>query len=163
MVLASRLRAHLARRYLHLPAKALDEAVVAARNPDGVTVDQRNMNFQKLLTRGYELKYEVDGQDRFEHIYFIDWDDPDTNDFLVVNQLTVEGQNARRPDQVIYVNGLPLVIFELNSPWDEYANVAGAYNQLQHYPPTSPACSNSTPSACCRTASIRSSACTALP
>ena len=57
-----------ARRYPHLPAKALDEAVAAARNPDGVTVDQRNMNFHRLLTRGYELKYEVDGEDRFEHI-----------------------------------------------------------------------------------------------
>ena len=128
------MRDFLARRYRHLPADAIAQAVSIIAYPDGVNLDVRNRNFHRLLRQGYDLRYEIEGEERFEHIYFLDYEDPERNDFLVVNQLTVQGpQNTRRADVVVYVNGLPLVVFELKNPWDEYADVGGAYNQLGHY------------------------------
>ena len=139
VVLEEPLRTQLSRRYRHLPAVAIEQAIQVISTPEGATLDRRNMAFQKLLREGITLRYEVDGEDRFEHIYFLDYDRPELNDFLVVNQLTIQGGspsspgNTRRPDVVVYVNGLPLVVFELKSPWDEYADVVGAHHQLGHY------------------------------
>jgi len=136
VVLEEAMRGYLQRRYHHLPARAIEQAVQVIAYPDGATLDVRNRNFHKLLREGYDLRYEVAGEERFEHIYFLDFDNqqPELNDFLVVNQLTVLGpQNTRRADMVVYINGLPLVVFELKNPWDEYADVGGAYNQIGHY------------------------------
>ena len=139
VVLEEPLRTQLSRRYRHLPAAAIEQAIQVISTPEGATLDRRNMAFQKLLREGITLRYEVDGEERFEHIYFLDYERPELNDFLVVNQLTIQGGsasspgNTRRPDVVVYVNGLPLVVFELKSPWDEYADVVGAHHQLGHY------------------------------
>src|SRR4029078_1623637 len=62
-----------------------------------------------------------------------DWDHPERNEFLVVNQFPIQGQNDRRPDIILFVNGLPLVLFELKNPYSEYPDAAGAFNQIQHY------------------------------
>ena len=70
---------------------------------------------------------------RFEHIYIVDWENPAANDFCVVNQLPIRGQNDRRPDIIIYVNGFPIVLFELKNPYEEQPNTLGAFNQVQHY------------------------------
>lgn len=136
VILAEVLRGYLQRRYGHLPARAVEQAVEQLRAPEGVNLERRNLAFQRLLREGFTLRYEVAGEERFEHIYPVDFTDVTRNDFLVVNQLSVEGVasgNRRRPDLVVYVNGLPLVLFELKSPWDEYADVAGAQNQIEHY------------------------------
>jgi type I restriction enzyme R subunit len=141
VVLPGPLRDHLRRRYPHLPPEAVEQAVQAVSAPEGVNLDRRNMAFQRMLRQGLILRYEQDGEERFEHVYFADFDHPELNDFLVVNQLTIQGAaaggvdpgNTRRPDLIVYVNGLPLVVFELKNPWDEYADAAGAYNQIGHY------------------------------
>lgn len=133
VVLTDKLRAHLRARYSHLPEDALDAAVAIAVNPEGVSSLQRNMSFHKKLTRGFEVPYKISGEKKIEHVYVINWDEPDKNDFLVVSQLPIHGNNDRRPDLIIYVNGFPLVVFELKSPYDEYVDVDGAYNQIQHY------------------------------
>lgn len=138
VVLPDLLRAHLRRRYPHLPAEAVEQAIQVASAPEGVTLDRRNMAFQRLLRQGHILRYDQGGEERFEHIDFIDFERPDLNDFLVVSQLPIQAAaggtgNSRRPDLVVYVNGLPLVVFELKRPWDEYADVGGAHNQLGHY------------------------------
>ncbi len=140
VVLEGLLRDYLRRRYAHLPAAAIEQAIQVISAPEGATLDRRNMAFQRLLREGYTLRYEAEGgEERHEHLYFLNFERPELNDFLVVNQLTVQGGgpgnpgNTRRPDLVIYVNGLPLVVFELKNPWDAYADVAGAHNQLGHY------------------------------
>ncbi|MCB0183931.1 MAG: type I restriction endonuclease subunit R, partial [Caldilineaceae bacterium] len=140
VVLEGSLRVYLRRRYAHLPAAAIEQAIQIISAPEGATLDRRNMAFQHLLREGVTLRYEADsGEERHEHLYFLDFERPGQNEFLVVNQLTVQGGapgqagNTRRPDVVIYVNGLPLVVFELKNPWDEYADVAGAHNQIGHY------------------------------
>ena len=140
VVLEAPLRDYLRRRYAHLPATAVEQAIQVVSAPEGATLDRRNMSFQHLLREGYTLRYEAaNGEERHEHLYFLDFERPELNDFLVVNQLTVQGGapgqagNTRRPDVVVYVNGLPLIVFELKNPWDEYADVAGAHNQIGHY------------------------------
>lgn len=134
VVLESELRAFLEKNYPDLPPTSLDEAVSRIRRPDGVDTIRRNKAFHELVTRGFELKVKLDhGKEEFRHIYPINWDHPDDNSFLVVNQLPIRGKNDRRPDIVIFVNGLPLVLFELKNPYSEKPSVDDAFNQVQHY------------------------------
>ena len=134
VVLRDRLRAQLVRRYPDLPDPAVDEAVRVFARPDGVDTLRRNMAFHEVLTRGVELRVEQEqGKAEHRHLYAIDWENPEKNDFLVVNQLSVSGKNDRRPDVVIYVNGIPLVVFELKNPYDEHPTVDDALNQIAHY------------------------------
>lgn len=118
----------------HYPPEITEPALKAFLAPEGVDRVRRNQNFLQILTRGLEVPYEDDsGQRNVAHVYAINWEDPSDNDFLVVNQLTIRGRIERRPDLLIYVNGLPLVVFELKNPYDENPTVEGAFNQLQHY------------------------------
>src|SRR5262249_46284807 len=140
VVLEDILRDHLRRRYTQLPADAIAQAIEIVRSPEGVTPDRRNLAFQRLLRRGATVRYEQDGEEQFAPVESIDFPRPELNDFLVVNQLPIQGAagatgagNTRRPDLIVYVNGLPLVVFELKSPWDAYANAGGAHNQIGHY------------------------------
>lgn len=139
VVLPDVLRGYLQRRYRHLPPQAVEQAIQFITAPQGVNLDRRNLAFQDMFRRGFILNYEEDGEHKSEHIYLADFEPEhiEQNDFLVVNQLTIQGReagaNTRRPDLIIYLNGLPLVVFELKSPWSEYADVAGAHNQLGHY------------------------------
>lgn len=134
VVLHDRLRAELVRRYSDLPDSALDEAVRVFARPEGVDTLRRNMTLHEMLTGGVELRVErEEGKVEHRHIYAIDWENPEDNEFLVVNQLSVSGKNDRRPDVVIFVNGIPLVVFELKNPYDEHPTVEDALNQLEHY------------------------------
>ena len=129
------LREHLTKRYSHLPADSIDEAVRMFARPDGVDTIRRNMAFHKMLRTGVEVRVErPDGSHKVEHVYAVDWDHPDDNIFLVVNQLPIRGgRNDRRPDILIYVNGLPLVLFELKNPYAIAPTEDEALNQIQHY------------------------------
>jgi type I restriction enzyme R subunit len=134
VVLRDRLRAFLVKQYPKLPASSLDQAVALLAKPEGADTLRRNMAFHTALTRGAEVRVEhTDGTVEYRHVHAVDWDRPDENDFLVVNQLPVHGQNDRRPDLVVFVNGLPLVLFELKNPWDKHPTVEGALNQIGHY------------------------------
>lgn len=134
VVLRDILRGNLARRYPDLPGGALDEAVARLARPDGVDTIRRNLAFHRDLMKGLELPVEYpDGRRESVYVWGIDWERPEANDFQVVNQLPVRGQNDRRPDIVLYVNGLPLVVLELKNPWAEAPTVEHAWTQVQHY------------------------------
>lgn len=135
VVLPDRLRSFLARRYPDLPAAALDEATNRFARPEGVDTVRRNMAFHRDLTRGIEIKVEYpDGRTEHKHIYAVAWDKPEANEFLVVNQFPIHGtQNDRRPDIIIFINGLPLVLFELKNPYAIKPTVNNALNQISHY------------------------------
>jgi type I restriction enzyme R subunit len=135
VVLLERLRAFLASTHPDLPDAALDEAARVFARPEGVDTLRRNMDFLRGLRRGREIRVEwPDGRVEHRHIHAVDWEHPGRNDFLVVNQLRVKGpQNDRRPDIVVFVNGLPLVLFELKNPWAEKPTVGHALNQIAHY------------------------------
>lgn len=134
VVVSDWLRANLAKRYPGLPENALTEAVKRLSIPEGVDLLHRNMAFHELLTKGFEVPVErPDGTKTHTHIHPVDWTNPVVNDFHVVNQLAIQGKNDRRPDVLVYVNGLPLVVFELKNPWATEPTVDQAFNQIQHY------------------------------
>jgi type I restriction enzyme R subunit len=133
-VLRSVLRANLASRYPSLVGQPLDQAVAYISRPEGVDTIRRNMTFHAMLVRGFDLQVEQpNGKKTHIHIHPIDWHNAGLNDWQVINQLPIHGQNDRRPDILLYVNGLPLVLFELKNPYSDQPTVDDAYNQVQHY------------------------------
>jgi type I restriction enzyme R subunit len=87
-----------------------------------------------MLVDGVPVEYQKDGRTVHDQVWLVDWNDPEANDWLVVNQFTVvEGQHNRRPDIVIFVNGLPLGVIELKNAADEAADIWGAFRQIQTY------------------------------
>ena len=135
VVLERRLRDALAELNPTLPLDALDDAYRKLTRPEGSTLEARNREFHRMLVNGVEIEYrEAGGQVRGELVRVIDFDEPANNDLLAVNQFTVtENRNTRRPDVVLFVNGLPLGVIELKNPTDEDATIWSAWQQLQTY------------------------------
>ena len=135
VVLAQRLRDALAAMNPHLPAAALEDAFRKLIRPEGATLEARNRAFHRMLVEGVTVEYrERDGAIRGAQVQVIDFDEPARNDWLAVNQFTVtENQHNRRPDVVLFLNGLPLGIIELKNPADEDATLWTAWQQLQTY------------------------------
>jgi type I restriction enzyme, R subunit len=135
VVLEQRLRDALARLNPDLPPEALQDAFRKLVNPPGATLEQRNRAFHRMLVDGVAVEYRrPDGAIAGAQVRILDFDDPDNNDWLAVNQFTVvENRHTRRPDVVLFVNGLPLAVIELKNPADEQATIWSAYQQLQTY------------------------------
>ena len=135
VVLERRLQDALARLNPDLPRDALDDAFRKLTRPEGSTLEARNRAFHRLLVLGVNVEYRADGGAlRGAQAAVIDYDEPAANDFLAVNQVTVtEREHTRRPDVVLFVNGLPLGVIELKSPADEDADIWTAWQQLQTY------------------------------
>ena len=135
VVLERRLRDALADLNPSLPTDALNDAVRKLTRPEGSTLAARNREFHRMLVNGVEIEYrEAGGAVRGDLVRVIDFDNPANNDWLAVNQVTVtENKNTRRPDVVLFVNGLPLGVIELKNPADEDATIWTAWQQLQTY------------------------------
>ena len=135
VVLEQRLRDALARLNPDLPAEALDDAFRKLTQPEGVMPEVRNRAFHRMIVDGVTVEYRADdGAIRGAQARVIDFDVPANNDWFAVNQLTVvENKHERRPDVVLFVNGLPLVVIELKNPADEDATVWTAWQQLYTY------------------------------
>ncbi len=135
VVLARRLRDALARLNSNLPEEALEDAFRRLTHPEGATLEARNRAFHRMLVDGVTVEYRrPDGKVAGAQVRVLDFEDPENNDWLVVNQFAVaEGRSLRRPDLVLFVNGLPLTIVELKNPADEEATIWTAFNQLQTY------------------------------
>jgi type I restriction enzyme R subunit len=117
-----------------IPPDARQQAQREIFNIASFDLLNNNEIFHKYLTEGITVEYQKDGETRGEPVNLIDWHNIDNNEFLVVNQFTViEDNHNRRPDLVIFINGLPLVVIELKNAVDEKANLRAAYNQLQTY------------------------------
>ena len=135
VVLEWRLRDALSRLNPSLPGSALDDTLRRLTHPEGATLEARNRSFHRMLVAGVTVEYRTsDGAIRGEQARVIDFDDWAANDWLAVNQFTVvENHNTRRPDVVLFVNGLPLGIIELKNPTDEDATIWTAWQQIQTY------------------------------
>ena len=135
VVLEHRLRAALARLNPTLPPEALGDAFRKITRPEGSALESRNRAFHRLLVDGVTVEYRTAGGTvRGAQVSILDFDNPVNNDWLAVNQLTVvEGEHERRPDIVLFVNGLPLGLIELKNPADEKATVWTAWQQIQTY------------------------------
>jgi type I restriction enzyme R subunit len=135
VVLTQRLQDALARLNPTLPAEALGEAFRKLTRPEGPTLEAHNRAVHRLLVDGVTVEYRTpDGAIRGAQAQGLDFDTPDNNDWLAVNQFTVsEHKHTRRPDVVLFVNGLPLALIELKNAADEDATIWTAFQQLQTY------------------------------
>ena len=135
VVLDRRLRDSLVRLNPNLPAEALEDAHRKLMRFDAPSLIERNRAIHRMLVDGVTVEYRrADGSIAGAQARVIDFDTPANNDWLAVNQFTVaEGQNTRRPDVVIFVNGLPLAAIELKNATDESATIWSAFQQLQTY------------------------------
>ncbi|MDE2796965.1 MAG: type I restriction endonuclease, partial [Gemmatimonadota bacterium] len=135
VVLENRLHDALRRLNTSLPVEALDDAFRKITRPEGSTLEARNRALHRLLVDGVTVEYRTaGGAVRGAQVSVLDYGNPTNNDWLAVNQFTVvEGEHERRPDVVLFVNGLPLGLIELKNPADEKATVWTAWNQIQTY------------------------------
>ena len=135
VALTERLRTVIDRLNPDIPADAREEASKRALRTAYTTVIDNNEAFHRLLTDGLDVKYSIgEGKSKTDKVWLIDFANPENNEFLAVNQFTVlENHNNKRPDIVLFINGLPLVVVELKNPADENAGVQAAFNQLQTY------------------------------
>ena len=133
--LERRLRDALDRLNPALPSSAVEDALRKLTQPEGATLEARNRAFHRLLVDGVTVECRVgDGAIRGEQARVLEVKDPTANDWLAVNQFTItENQNTRRPDIVLFVNGLPLGVIELKNPADAEATIWTAWQQLQTY------------------------------
>ncbi len=129
-----RLRDALHRLNPDLPPSALDDAYRKLIRPEGASLEIRNRAFHRMLVDGVNVEYRQDSTVRGVYVKPIDFESPSENDWLAVNQFTVvENKQERRPDVVLFVNGLPLGVIELKNPVDEDATIWSAWQQLQTY------------------------------
>jgi len=134
VVLKSRLKGAIERLNPNLPEEARDQALRQILNLPSQNLIGNNEVFHKLLTDGIEVEVMGENGIKGEKVVLVDFDHPETNQFLVCNQFTVIENNVnKRPDVVLVVNGLPLVVIELKNPTDENATVEKAFTQLQNY------------------------------
>ena len=135
VVLSRRLRDALAMLNPALPAEALEDAYRKLTRHDGADLIQRNRNLHRMLVDGVTVEYRTaEGDIRGMQARVIDFDQPKNNDWLAVNQFSVsENKHNRRPDVVLFVNGLPLAVLELKNAADEQATIWSAFQQLQTY------------------------------
>jgi len=135
VLLAGRLREAIDRLNPQIPAAAREDAFRRIAVPDRPTLIANNRAFHQRLRDGVEVEYRrPDGSIAGDHCRVVDFENPENNDWLALNQFTViEGQHNRRADVVVFVNGLPLGVLELKNPAGEEATVQAAYKQLQTY------------------------------
>ena len=118
----------------NLPYAAIMEAIGKLRDFDAGSLLQRNETFMNYLQNGIPVKYVEAGEERTNIVYLIDYDNVDHNDFCVLNQFTyIENGNNRRPDVIVFINGLPLVVIELKSPSKDEVGAENAYHQIRNY------------------------------
>ena len=139
VLLLSRLRSAVAKINPTLPAAALDEAVKAIQRISSPELLANNEAFHRLLTEGVNVSYQKDGNTRGDLVWLVDFANPGNNEFVVVNQFTIiENNQNKRPDLILFVNGLPLVVIELKNAADENTTITSAFKQLETYKKTIP-------------------------
>ncbi|MEZ9763925.1 type I restriction endonuclease subunit R [Vibrio splendidus] len=138
VVLKQRLLNQLAIINPELPIEALNDVVNTVASPDTPILIKNNRAFHKFVIEGVPVEYTAveDGESKTKHTHaqLMDFTTPDNNEFLIVNQFTITGTKGnRRPDVVVFINGLPISVIELKNPADEHADIWNAFNQLQTY------------------------------
>ncbi len=140
VILTRRLRDAVAHLNPEIPTDAREEAIRKVLHPDSPALVQNNQTFHQILVDGVEVEYhQPDGTIHGDRVRLVDFDIPNNNDWLAVNQFTVVEKSDRRPDIVLFINGLPLAVIELKNPTDEKATVLTAFRQIQTYKQEIPA------------------------
>lgn len=119
----------------HIPVATLEQVAAQVANPETPVLIKNNKAFHQLLLEGVKVEYkDKRGDEQTDYVQLIDFNDVDKNKFLVVNQYTITGTKGnRRPDVIVFINGLPLAVLELKNPADNNADIWSAFQQLQTY------------------------------
>ncbi len=140
VVLQQRLKNAIETINPNIPADAKEDAFKKALRTTTISLFENNQAFHQMLTEGIDVKYRLPSPNaegagmRSDKVWLIDFANPENNEFIAINQFTViENHNNKRPDIVLFVNGLPLVVIELKNAIDENADVKAAFNQIQTY------------------------------
>lgn len=139
VVLKTRLSNAISKLNNDVPQEAQEEALKKILRTDSPNLSQNNYTFHKFLTEGVDVEYRNGDRIVGDKVWLIDFENPSNNEFLVVNQFTIIENNInKRPDVILFINGLPLVVIELKNAVDENATIHSAFNQLQTYKLTIP-------------------------
>lgn len=134
VVLVDDLSQFLHSTYPHVPTDVRKDAIATFTSQESIDLHYRNREFHLNCTKGISVSWkDKDGNEHAEHIYCIDYNNPDRNNFKCVDELTILGKNKRRTDLLIYINGLPLVLFEFKNMFDASVGVENAHTQINHY------------------------------
>ena len=124
-----------------IPSDALEDALKQIQRLSSSELISNNEAFHRMLTEGIKVNYQKDGNSRGDLVWLIDFNEPENNDFVVLNQYTVidsrhlshSSNSNKRPDVILFINGLPLVVIELKNPVDQNATISSAFKQLETY------------------------------
>ena len=134
MLLVNRLKLAVNRINPTIPADAREDAIKQIMRLNSPELISNNETFHRMLTEGIKVTYKKNGDTRGDYVWLIDFDNPENNEFLVANQFTVVENNVnKRPDVILFINGIPLVVLELKNPAVDNATVKSAFKQLQTY------------------------------
>ena len=134
VILRDRLRTAVGRINPDIPPDAREDAIKQIQRLNSPELIANNEAFHRMLTEGIKVSYQKDGANRGDLVWLVDFNNPQNNEFLVTNQFTVVENNVnKRPDIILFINGLPLVVIELKNPADENATVRSAFRQFQTY------------------------------
>ena len=134
VVLVTRLRDAIDKLNPDIPFEAREDTLKKVLRSESPALIANNETIHRYVTEGMDIEYRTESGIKGDKLYLVDFKNPERNEFLAVNQFTViEGANNKRPDIVLFVNGLPLVVIELKNATDENATIKSAFNQLQTY------------------------------
>jgi len=134
IILIEKLKNAISRINPIIPAEAREDCVKQMLRLNSPELIANNETFHRMLTEGINISYRKDGNVRGDLVWLIDFKHPENNEFLVVNQFTVVNDSInKRPDIILFINGLPLVVIELKNPADENATIRSAFKQVQTY------------------------------
>lgn len=132
--LVCRLRERLIALNPHIPNSAIEDAVAQITRPNFPSLIQNNREFHRQLRDGVRVEFQADGETKGDFVRLIDFENVEANDFLAVNQFSIKGtRSTKRPDLIIFINGLPIAVIELKNPADEKTTIVDAFRQLQTY------------------------------
>lgn len=134
VVLFGRLRERLTAFNLNIPAAAIEDAIAQITRPNFPSLIQNNREFHRQVRDGVKVQFQEDGETKADFVKIIDFDNTEANEFLAVNQFSIKGpKSTKRPDIIIFINGLPIAVLELKNPADINTTIYDSYKQLQTY------------------------------
>lgn len=134
VVLLGRLRERLTALNPNIPGFAIEDAIAQITRPNFPSLIQNNREFHRQLRDGVKVQFQEDVETKADFVRIVDFENVNNNEFLAVNQFTIKGpKSTKRPDIIIFINGLPVAVLELKNPADENTTIFDSYNQLQTY------------------------------
>ncbi len=134
LILTGRLLTQLQKINPHIPVATLEQVILQIAKPETPVLIKNNKQFHQYLQEGVKVDFKLHGEDKTDYVQLVDFSNTHNNQFLVVNQFSILGSKShRRPDIIVFINGLPLAVIELKNPADQNADIWQAFQQLQTY------------------------------